>query len=966
MGSDEAFEKHVRPVLVDKCFRCHGGQKDSGGLRVDSRAALLAGGDSGPALDLEHPSDSLLLLALRRDESVSAMPPDEPLEDQQVAALETWIKNGAPWPLTTPRFEAKGHWSFEPLTTPATPEVEQVHWPKNDIDAFVLARIEAAGKRPSATADRRTLIRRVTYDLTGLPPTPEEVKAFELDNSADALGRVIDRLLATPQYGEHWGRHWLDLVRYADTAGENTDHPLPHAWRYRNWVIESFNRDLPFDAFARAQIAGDLLAADSTGADYTDKLVATGYLAIARRFGHNIDKDIHLTHEDIIDNLGKTFLGLSLGCCRCHDHKYDPLTTKDYYGLYGILASTRISFPGCEPNQQPRDLVPLLSPADIKKRNEPIEAELARLNEEIEHLRLEQQPSLARLQSATGAITVSLSGIIEDGSSTTFPAAASANVATQSTSSTTLEVNVHRGEALVLSIMPRGNHGADSTRVDLEIAASDGSATWNTTDLVTDLLANNPHGDPLGNQAVWCFLDAHDGFQLLPEMVREISGRPELQAWRNGETPSVFVNTSDKPVEVWTTLPPKAFFVHPGPKGPVSLAWISPIDGRVSVRGQIADAHPGGDGVGWRIEHLASSEVGPAFATLASARDRLAELNRRKAELETSRDLVPVAFAVMEGSPTNARIQVRGEPTELGDEVPRKFLDILGGQLVTDSTSSGRRELATWLTQPDNPLFARVIVNRVWQWHFGRGLVTTPNDFGTRGTPPSHPELLDYLARDFIASGYQLKALHRKILSSATWQQAVTTAEYPELFLSGARRRLTAEELRDSLLAVSGELDLTPGVGHPFPPESTWSFTQHTPFAAQYDTNKRGVYLMQKRNRRDRFFALFDGPDPNASTPLRDVTTVPTQALYFLNDPRLHEIAAKFAKRVSESTSSESDRIHLAMSLLFGRQATAEEQENLAAFLRDYAQIPSGPEDETPWTALARILLSSNEVLYVD
>lgn len=967
-SSDEFFEKHIRPVLVESCFRCHGGQKTSGNLRIDSRDALLTGGDSGPAIDLENPGESLLLLAVRRSEEVSAMPPDKPLDDKEVANLQAWIQSGAYWPKQTAGFQAEGHWAFEPIEAPAVPEVTRKHWAKSPIDHFILQQIEAEGKQPSPLADKRTLLRRATYDLTGLPPTPDELARFELDNSADAFERVVDRLLASPRYGEHWGRHWLDLVRYADTAGENTDHPLPHAWRYRNWVINSMNADLPFDEFVRHQIAGDLLADGDSEADYSSRVVATGYLAIARRFGHNIDKDIHLTHEDIIDNLGKTFLGLTLGCCRCHDHKYDPLTARDYYGLYGILESTRISFPGCEPNQQPRDLVPLLSPGQIEMLRQPIDIELAAIDEAYQQLQREQEPLQRQLADRSSVLVLS-EGALDDGSETLL-SAADAQVSAEHSLQDRFDIDVRQGEVIQLSISPLGNHGADSTSVAMEITAEDRGLCWSLSDLLQDLLTDNPHPDRYGNAGIWCFLDAQDGLAFLPEVASQLSGRPELQAWRNGEIPSVFVNTSELPIDVWTKLPPRTFFVHPGLRSPVTVAWISPIDGHVTLHCRIADAHPGGDGVGWKLEHRAVSGDGAAMLSLGRSRKRLAELNQRRSELQAQRDNVPVAFAAAEGNPKNARIQVRGEPTDLGEEVPRKFLDILGGQSVADQSTSGRRELASWITDPANPLFARVIVNRVWQWHFGRGLVATPNDFGMRGSAPTHPALLDYLATDFIQSGWSLKALHRKILLSATWQQLSTNAERPELYSSFQRRRLTAEELRDTLLFASGELDLVPGSSHPFPPESTWSFTQHNPFAAQYESNKRSVYLMQKRNRRDRFFALFDGPDPNASTPVREVTTVPTQALFFLNDEGLHLCAEKLTRRILASNESDDRRLDFALLLLVGRRPSTAERVELREFLKEYtgleADEPTKDATSTSWNALSRILLSSNEVLYVD
>jgi len=959
------FDEKIHPVLAGTCFRCHGDQKVAGELRVDSRAALIAGGDSGPALVPGQPEESPLLKAIERADDVSAMPPDGALRADQVAAFASWIKAGAPWPEKAARFESSHHWAYEPVRSIEPPAVRDESWVRTPIDHFVLARLEAASSAPLPPADRRTLIRRATYDLTGLPPSPAEVEQFVKDDAPDAYDKLLDRLLTSRQHGEQWGRHWLDIVRYADTAGENSDHPLPHAWRYRNWVMRAFERDMPYDEFIRQQVAGDLLAVQGPAEEYADRVIATGYLAIARRFGHDIEKDVHLTLEDTLDTLGKSVLGLSLGCCRCHDHKYDPLTTRDYYGLYGIFDSTKFSYPGCEPKQLPRDLVPLVSPAEYARLVQGSVERLPEASAEIKRLTDAQSAETQRLKPSLAASARLLSARdVDDGQSEDIAQGAQ----------TSLEnVVVRRGEVLQLSITPRGNHGADSTLVDLEIDEIGGAGRrWNTADLLADLTAGNPHPDGFGHPAAWCFLDLRDGPAFLPESLTAIDGHAELRAWRNGETPSVFVNTADEPVKVWTTLPPRQFFMHPGPNGAVALAWLSPLDGTITIRGRVADAHSGGDGVAFQVVHYADPQLSGALVSLGEMSKQLNVARRERDALQERDRQIPRGFAVAEGEPHNARIQLRGEPQNLGDEVPRKFIDFLGGQQVTDAKSSGRRELAEWLTAPQNPLTARVMVNRVWQWHFGRGLVKTPNDFGFRGAPPTHPELLDYLAHEFIKSGWSVRALDRLIMSSAVYQQA-SSGMVDDLYRGFARRRLTAEELRDTLLAASGELDMAVGEAHPFPPESSWSFTQHGPFSAEYETQKRSVYVMQKRNRRTRFFALFDGADPNASTPLRDITTVPTQALFFLNDPFLHERAAKFSERVVASAATEAERAEFAYRQLFGRGATQEERDEALEFVKQFSQ--AGPANAAPsateqaraaWGALARVLFASNEFLHID
>jgi hypothetical protein len=710
----EFFEKRIRPILHDQCRKCHGPEKQKGGLRVDLRSALLKGGDSGPAVVPGDPEKSLLLRAVRQADGELVMPPPKSgkkLADPAIRDLVSWIKDGAPFPVEASPSSAR-HWAFLPIADPPLPA--PVQGCRTSIDRFVFSTWRQSGLLPGPAANRRTLLRRATFDLTGLPPTSDEVERFEADPSPEAFDRVIDRLLDSPAYGEKWGRKWLDLVHYADTAGENSDHPVPNAWRYRNWVIEAYNRDLPYDQFLREQLAGDLLARTEPRERARALEIATGLLAVARRFGHDTDRDMHLTYEDVIDTLGKSVLGLTLGCARCHNHKYDPVTTRDYYALYGIFASTRFPFPGCEPHQKPRDLVPLPPPADA---------------------------------------------------------------------------------------------------------------------------------------------------------------------------------------------------------GPTAA---------------------------------------PEFA-----------------------------YGVVEGKPADARIQLRGEPDQPGDPVPRRNLELLGGQLLSDPASSGRLDLARWLTDPANPLTARVLVNRIWQGHFGRGLVETPSDFGSRGARPSDPELLDHLASRFREGGYRMKAIHRLILRSAAYQlasegspraMAHTTGAYAERGTAEPRqawfprRRLDAEEIRDALLAVSGELDRTPGREHPFPPEEKWAFTQHNPFKAVYDTPRRSVYLMTQRIQRHPFLGLFDGPDTNASTARREVSTVPTQALFFLNDPFVQARAEAFARRLHEEPSER--RIDLAHRLAFERPATelelASGEALLAALAAELSGLPPEKRELLAWTSYLRTLLGSNEFITVD
>ncbi len=746
-GADEGvafFEKRIRPLFIEQCAKCHGAEaeKIKGGLRLDSREAILKGGDSGAAIAPGEPEKSLLMQAVGYTDKDLKMPPpkdgaDRKLSDAQISDLSQWVKMGVPMPAAIAAAgDPAKHWAFQPIANPPVPEVPEKERVKTSVDAFLFAKTA-----PAPPPDKRTLLRRATYDLTGLPPTPEECDAFLADTSPDAFEKVVERLLAAPAYGEKWGRKWLDVVHYADSAGNNTDHPTPLAWRYRDYVIKAFNRDLPYDQFVREQLAGDLLAASQPRERYADCIAATGYLAVSRRFGAGKDdRDIHLTMEDTIDTLGKAMLGLSVGCARCHNHKFDPVTTRDYYGLYGIFASTRYSFPGGEENERPRDLVPLIPPDE---------------------------------------------------------------------------------QAILVAAAAE-----KKTRED--------------------------HENRVLRRVRWTFESLRGKFEYARQQVLcELAAQPE----------------------------------DPAAKKPA------------------------------------------------------------------------LAYAVSEGTLANARIQKRGEPKDPGDEVPRKNIDLLGGQTVPPEAGSGRAQLAEWLTGPQNPLFARVMVNRIWLGHFGHGLVATPNDFGTRGAPPTHPELIDHLATKFIEGGWSVKAMHRLIMFSAAYQQSgQSEGGFP-------RRRLDAEEIRDTYLALAGELDRTPNTGHPFPDDEFWAFTQHKPFKAIYDSPKRSVYLMAQRIQRDPFFSLFDGADTNASTPVRSASTVPTQALYFMNDPSFHAQAESFAKRCIVQA-DDTQRLALAYRICLQRQPTDVENESACAFLAAYQR--ESQSRTTAWSAYCRVLLSCNEMLYLD
>jgi hypothetical protein len=656
---------------------------------------------------------------------------------------------------------AKKHWSLQPIQAVAPPIVHDQAWATNPIDRFIRARLQAKGLIPAAPADKATLLRRVTFDLTGLPPSPEEIDAFIKDHSADAYAKVVDRLLGSSAYGERWGRHWLDVVRYADTAGDNSDYPIPQMYSYRNWVIDAFNRDMPYDRFVREQLAGDLMTPDSEQ-DRWSKIIATGYLANSRRHGSYEDARYpwHLTIEDTIDNVSKAFLGMTLGCARCHDHKFDPFLAEDYYALYGFFSSTRYPWPGTELDRAQHDFIPLARSAEIARVLQARQKKIA-----------EYDAALKQLESEKA-----------------------------------------------------GKDKIQSVKKEREKYAK----------------------QPLPFETAYAVMDGK--------------------------------NESKKRI------------------------------------GQVGDV----------------------------------------------------------------RVQLKGDPDYPGKTVQRRFPLVLGGQtLPPGAPGSGRLELARWISSPDNPLTARVMVNRIWQGHFGKGIAASANNFGKQGAPPTHPELLDFLAKTFIDNHWSVKRMHRLIVLSRTYQLSSADDEANlkvdpsnESYWRFSRRRLDAESIRDSLLLVSGGLERTPAGPHPFPAPTTWDFTQHKPFKGVYPSNHRSVYLMTQRIQRHPFLALFDGPDTNASTAARTTSTTPLQALFLTNDPFVHAQARKLADRLLKERSDDDARIERAFLLAFGRPPSAADTKQVRSYLvrvaDEYRKTGASEPQLRAWESFARVLFMSNEFVYVN
>jgi hypothetical protein len=730
--ADHFFESKVRPILANACLKCHGGMKSRGNLRLDSRAALLRGGEHGPAVVPGDPDKSLLIQAVRYTHEKIKMPPGKPLSDAAVSDLVAWVHDGASWPQGTRATERNTRWAFEPIRV-VEPPADPSGWANGSLDRFIRAKQRQQNLQPAAPADKYTLLRRVTYDLTGLPPAPQEIEDFVKDDSAGAYEKVVDRLLASPRYGERWGRHWLDVVRYGDTGGFESDHLYPSAWRYRDYIIRSLNSDKSIDRFLQEQVAGDELWPDDP-----DAVVATGLYCVGPALEESAMVTNQLEYEwltDAADTTGAAFLGLTLGCARCHDHKFDPITQKDYYSMQAVFGASDRPYP---------DKVRLL-----------------------------------RIKSLNGLLSES-------------------------------------------PVPEKLKH--------------DERCTIRTED--------------------------EEGFRLFHR-----STPLEVHLLKRGEL--------SKPAEV----------------------------------------------------------MAPAVPVVIRSADHKAD-----------------------------------------------FSDIL--------PAKSRAALAKWLTAPDNPLTARVFVNRVWGWHFGQALVRTPNDFGAQGEAPTHPELLDWLARDFMDHGWDLKRLHRLILLSNTYkmESVANEPDYradPEnrLLAHFSRRRLEGEALRDGVLSCAGTLNLKqfgPAVVPPlgqqeltglFDSKGKWPATKDP---AEY--TRRSVYLLVRRTFTYPMFAAFDPPETMSSCPRRLETIVPTQALTLLNSPLMREQSAAFARRLLKNCGDNPEKIAArAWLLAFGRPIRAKETEQVVRFLKERtaaltdAKGPAAPSaHETALMELCLTLFNANEFVDID
>lgn len=1066
----EFFEKNVRPVLVEHCLACHGPDKQTAGLRVDSRAALLAGGDSGPSVIPGKPGEGYFVTAIQHGD-VYQMPPKGKLPEPQIAALVRWVEMGAPWPAEKAATsgakveafdfdERRKHWSFQPITQPQPPKVQNESWVRSPIDRFILAPLEQRQFRPASPADKNALLRRVTFDLTGLPPTPTEIAAFNADSSPDAFAKVVDRLLASPRYGERWARHWLDLVRYAETYGHEFDFAIPHASRYRDYVIRAFNADVPYDRFVQEHLAGDLLPDPRRLPDNGRNESIIGLTSLWLGEQTHSPVDILQAQADLIDNqidvIGKSFVGLTIACARCHDHKFDAIRAKDYYALYGFLASSRFA-------QTPIDPPGIRAPQMAKLRDLKRE-----IRESVADDWTEQVASLDRrlLANSVGAtdddpeLGERLRKLLAtDPASRTFlfawkELAAGGRDRKLEDWKNSYDKLIHKGKSTG-GVRDRG----DRIFADFAIPSAD---QWTA---VGDAFAEPPtsSGDFIAgddDRAIAMILPAGwrhsgvlsrrlqgtiqsptftidrpfihvrsfgndarirlviDNFQLvrspiygnLQQLVEN-----EQPAWRtfkvdmwkgrrayleasdleNADPADPHTSYSD---DGWFAIRQVLFSEHANPPPEVSSpAWLLLGEQKPTSVEELARRYR--DVVvtsiaAWRRESLGDDTQGEQRAALlnellssgllrASSAGvagpngkSLISLLEEYREAEAAIHSPHLATALVEGSNEPANIFTRGNIRVRGEYAPRRFLEAFAGpEEWKHAGSSGRLELAKSLASDRNPLFARVMVNRLWHHHFGTGIVATPDDFGKMGQPPTHPELLDYLASEFIRGGWTIKRMHRMILLSNVYQmssqpdpKALAADPANKLIHHMPARRLDAESIRDSILAVSGRLE--PMMYGPSVPLYLTPFMagRGKPGAAgPLDGNgRRSIYQGVRRNFLSPMFLAFDFPIPFSSMGRRSVSQVPAQALVLLNNPFVLDQANTWGKKIAaDATTPVDDRICGMYLSAYGRTPRPDELSAAAAFLDAQRKANSADNEWKAWANLGHAMFNVAEFIHV-
>lgn len=881
--SPEFFEARVRPILVASCYECHA-DKAEGALRIDSREAILQGGESGPAIVPGDPDKSLLIQAVRQaDATAPKMPKGKSkLKTEDIEVLVEWVRAGAPWPASSKSASSgaapakvmevtpthREFWSVRPLARTTVPAVKNTSWPRTDIDRFVLARLEKDGLRPVAAADKLALIRRVTVDLTGVPPTPEEVDAFMKDGSSSAYSRLVERLLASPRYGETWGRVWLDVARYGEDDYRSLDpmgrgyNPYPNAYLYRDWVIKAFNDDMPYDQFVRAQLAADLL----DPAQRVRNAAALGFLGLGPWYYDNGAVEITRADErhDRVDAVSRGFLGLTVGCARCHDHKYDPIPTTDYYALAGVFLNTEYH----EYPQAPKAVVEEFKAQEkkIEKKQELLGQYLQKESEQLANtLAFQISKYMAAAWRVTGEPKAEKARVVQ---------------------TEKLDYELFDRYLRFLEKPPTFYPYLKSWQEMVKSGGTEAEAkrlAGEFQELVIDVL--------LAKREIKIENDIIAAKALPGTKPKERLNKPNAFVTNDDFCPGCGLELKSLPIErtnLWTD-------VFSSDLDDSNNPGVAPKPGLLMFGG-------------WGLER----QLGP---------DRRALIQTLRDDIEAMEKAMPEPYPYVHGvrdlpaPPVNLKVAIRGSAYRTGAEVPRGFVSVLGTtERQSFSKGSGRLELAEAIVR--QPIAVRVIVNRVWKGHFGTGLVETPSNFGWNGERPSHPELLEYLAQYFIDHGMSIKALHREILRSSVYQlsTANSAANFEKdagnrLYWRANRSRLSAEQLRDSVLFVAGTLDTK--LGGPSTPLTPLS-------------GRRTIYGKISRYRLDEFLQLFDFPSPMQSAEKRFNTNVPLQRLFLMNSDFMQQQAERVAERVIAEP-SDAARITKAYRLIFGRTPTPAE-----------------------------------------
>ena len=930
----EFFNSQVKPVLEQNCFQCHGeGAEVEGGLQLTSREKILKGGDYGVAVSLENPADSFLLQMVGYGQETAQMPPDGRLDAAALEILAKWINIGLPYPVQDTDVQpisktGSDYWAYRPLKRLQVPSVNASDWVSNPIDAFILAKLEAHGLMPAVPASKLTLIRRVYYDLTGLPPSPEAVEAFLNDTAPDAYEKLIDKLLKSPRYGEKWGRHWLDLVRYAETNGYESDSDKPYVWRYRDYVINAFNKDKPYDQFIKEQLAGDELDAVTT-----ETLIATGYHRLGVWDDGPADRKLARYDylDDIVSTTGQVMLGMTIGCARCHDHKIDPISTRDYYSLLAF-------FHDITPNNR-GPLADIGTPEQQAVRDK-----------QLAEKRLAEQEAQNKLFEIQEIIKIELAKNISEEIVPDAPVSPMRDLTYRFYRGTfeqfpddfdLLEPTAEgRLFSNLFSLAPA------SRKKDIGLVFE---GTLRVPEDATYTLHINLHG------TCRLILNSYKVAELIGERDVEI-------ALMRGDVPirlAYFNKDLDNPhLEVWWS---GASFEK------------QPLSTNTTVNfGELLKTH------------AALIETNESLKALV---DEQKELKKQRDQRRRQR--VPYdhqVLAVSESKQTPTHILRRGNPHLVGREVKLAFPAVLNPPVVDvppipkEAKLSGKRRIfAKWAASAENPLTARVMVNRIWQHHFGRGIVRSTNDFGQLGTRPTHPELLDWLASEFIASGWRLKAMHKLIMTSNAYRMSaqsnprcVEQDANNDLFWRFDMRRLTAEEIRDTVLWITGKLNLKMGGPSVFPelpkevlatssrPRSVWG--QSPPDEA----NRRSVYVKVKRSLLVPILNQFDQANTDSTCPVRFSTTVPTQSLTMLNGKFINDQALAFANRMRwEGGVSVEDRVRFGLRLVLCREPEPTEIQQALAFMHELQQH-EGVSSEIALDRFALLALNLNEFIFLD